>query len=148
MAIDFKRVVAPAAEAALNEDSDSPGTSQRQAPRKHKSMSGMRGVAAGAALVAVARVAAKKAPSLPRLPGMPHIASVQDHLPPLSEIPDLVRDRMDEWFGDDDYDDEPAEDEDDLDAESDDDEVAAEGDGDLDDETEGDEIEGAADELD
>jgi hypothetical protein len=69
--VDLSRMTAAAIEAALEDD-----TRERR-PR----LSGMRAVAAGAALALAARVAVKRAPGLP-------------HLPDLSAVSGLMRDRL------------------------------------------------------
>ena len=107
MAMDYKRVVDAAVNAALNENRAEPETEHR----KHGSA--VRTVVAGAALAAVARVAVKKAPSL-----VPSLV----HMPRLGDLSDRVRDRLDEagWLGDDEDDDYDVEDEAEEDYEDDD----------------------------
>ena len=80
MAVDYRRVVEVAVNAAFNEDD--PHT---PVPHRRKHMTGLRGLAAGAALVAVGRVAVKKAPGL--MPSLPSLADMGD-------LTDRVRDRL------------------------------------------------------
>src|SRR3954468_10120295 len=100
MAVDLKRLAAAAVEAALNDER--PPESNHDSSPQRSSLGGLRGIAAGAAVVAAARFAAKRAPSP---------MSLVEHLPKpdLSELGDRMRDRIDEWFGEEDYE-EPEED--------------------------------------
>src|SRR5215212_6601475 len=104
MAVDLKRVAEVAVNAAFNEDGQPPPPDHRGGHR-----SAARSLAAGVALAAVARVAVKKAPSL--VQKAPDIL----HLPDIGELTDQLRDRVDQWFGEDeefDEAEEPDEDED------------------------------------
>jgi hypothetical protein len=93
MAVDFRRVVEVAVNAAFNEEAP------HESPAKRRNHGGrMRTVVAGAALVAAGRLALKKAPSL---------------MPSLGDFTHRVRDGIESaWLGDDDRDDFDEEDED------------------------------------
>src|SRR5436190_901352 len=111
MAVDLKRLAAAAADAALSDER--PAELNGDSKSTHRGgFGGVRGVAAGAVLVAAARFAAKRGPSA---------MSLVEHLPKpdLSELGDRMRDRIDDWFGEeDDYE---ADDRDEDEAEWDDD---------------------------
>jgi hypothetical protein len=102
MAVDFRRVVEVAVNAAFNEEAP------QESPAKRRNHGGrMRTVVAGAALVAAGRLALKKAPSL---------------MPSLGDFTHRVADGIESaWLGDDDRDDFDEEDEADLDDEEEDD---------------------------
>jgi hypothetical protein len=103
MAVDFRRVVEVAVNAAFNEEAP------HELPAKRRNHGGrMRTVVAGAALVAAGRLALKKAPSL---------------MPSLGDFTHRVADGIESaWLGDDDdRDDFDEEDEADLDDEEEDD---------------------------
>jgi hypothetical protein len=77
--IDINRIAVRAIEAAFEDEQ----------PRPKRRHSGLKAVAAGAALVAAARVAVTKAPDMPGLSKLSGAA--------LSRVPDMVRDRLDEY---------------------------------------------------
>jgi hypothetical protein len=119
MAVDLKRLAAVAVESAFNENGAAEPQNTATASH-HRGFGGLRGIVAGVAVVAAARLAKKHAPSPMSLAG---------HLPDLSDLSDRVRDRLDEWLGEDELDEDDDEDEEeDLDDEDEE--------GDLDDEDE------------
>jgi hypothetical protein len=135
MASDFKRLLAAAADAALNDDQPTESLGRPSGNGGGKAFRGLRGVAAGAVLVAAARVAAKRGPGPMAL--VRHLP--KPDLPDFTELTERARDLIDDWFpedaSDEDFEDEeesedeeyeePEADADDVDEELDDDEEPA-----------------------
>jgi hypothetical protein len=106
MASDFKRLLAAAAQAALNDDQPTESLSRPSGNGGGKALRGLRGVAAGAVLVAAARAAAKRGPGPMTL--VRHLP--KPDLPDFTELTERARDLIDDWFpedaSDEDYEDE------------------------------------------